>query len=528
MKRMKQIFILFAALLAASCSTDDGLLPGTDNGELQEFTFAVGIDRTMTGDIDPQMSPLSRAVSDTEDEKPIRCFMQVLDKATEAPAAECRYVQRGTSTAEGSYTFRVTLAEGKQYIYLFWADNNTGETVTDLTNVTYTPGDIAFAAKTEGVPENVKTITLTHVVTKVTLKTTSNIPANTKVSVTLSNTYTHYNVSGGTTGITQAYPYEHTATNLITGTTDGTPVFSFYALVANGEQQVTINNGILTKQLSAPLVPNRHVILKGSAGIDGLEIDDNGTWIVSTATALRAWGEAARENLSLNCTLAADIALTGTDNWTPVGSNESVMYTGTFNGAGHTISGLDIEENASDVVVNGGLIGALGKGGIVKNLTVTNANIKETNSHPIGSAYVGGIVGQCMGGTISGCGFSGSVVAEGQIPKDIYVGGIVGYMNYSVGSPTITGCWSVIESISEAGCKGAIAGGAVNANVNSCYYDYDGNGLGYTLGTTDNTQKVDGAEVTWTIASEEMNKVLTGYKWVVTGNTDVPLKLEQN
>lgn len=268
--------------------------------------------------------------------------------------------------------------------------------------------------------------------------------------------------------------------------------------------------------------------------IEGLEIEGN-TYIVSSATALRAWGEAARENLSLNCTLAADIALTGTDNWTPVGPNDLNLYTGTFDGAGHTISGLNIEVNASDVIVTGGLIGALGKEGIVKNLTVTNANIGGTNSEPYGYVYVGGIVGQCMGGTISGCGFYGNVAAEGQTQEGIFAGGIVGYIAYNLGYPTITGCWSVIKKINaKSNYQGAIAGSAVNTNIGPCYYDYGGKGLGYINGNgstnTDNTQKVDGTDVTWKKASEEMNKVLTGYKWVENTGDDkgtVPLVLEK-
>lgn len=292
----------------------------------------------------------------------------------------------------------------------------------------------------------------------------------------------------------------------------------------NGEKdKLNSNDGI------TPIAAKVNTITL-DVSIEGLKIEGD-TYIVSSATALRAWGEAARENLSLNCTLAADITLTGTDNWTPVGSDEYNMYTGTFDGAGHTISGLDIEVNASEETVVGGLIGALGKGGIVKNLTVTNANISVTNSKESGWTYVGGIVGQCYEGTISGCGFSGSIAVQAQNQNNIAAGGIAGNMSYY---PTITSCWSVIGSISSTGDKGAIAGWAVNATINPCYYVYDdGNGLGFINGinVTDNTQKVDGTDVTWEDASEEMNKNLTGYKWAVNTGDDsktVPLVLEKS
>src|SRR5699024_2149661 len=57
---------------------------------------------------------------------------------------------------------------------------------------------------------------------------------------------------------------------------------------------------------------------------------------VSTPEELMDWAEEVRKgNRSLDCTLAADITLTG--NWTPVGTTLANQYTGTFDGKGHTI-----------------------------------------------------------------------------------------------------------------------------------------------------------------------------------------------
>ena len=181
------------------------------------------------------------------------------------------------------------------------------------------------------------------------------------------------------------------------------------------------------------------------------------TYTVYTAKGLLDWSEAARADLTTNLVLAADITLTGENNWTPVGAyDESVSdednteYIGTINGGGHTITGLHINNNSDDQ----GFISALGEGGTVKNLTfadvhmtagqysgIVAGNSKGTienchvtsgvNSYIHGSQCVGGIVGYNVG-SVTGCTNNGTVSGSGK-----YVGGIVGH---GTADAVITNC----------------------------------------------------------------------------------------
>ena len=100
---------------------------------------------------------------------------------------------------------------------------------------------------------------------------------------------------------------------------------------------------------------------------EGYEVDSEGNYTVTTAEGLKAWAAAVQSNSSLNCTLADDITLPEASesgsNWTTVGN-----FAGTFDGAGHTITGL---------TSTGGLIGEIGSGGKVQNLTLEEVDIKE-------------------------------------------------------------------------------------------------------------------------------------------------------
>ena len=102
------------------------------------------------------------------EEMPTRCFMQIFGNNVNLD------VQPSESIENGSFTFSVALPSNTDYTFLFWADNNSGDTPADLRAVQYTPGTVAFAANVQGTLETVdKTVELKHVVAKVTLKTMS-------------------------------------------------------------------------------------------------------------------------------------------------------------------------------------------------------------------------------------------------------------------------------------------------------------------------------------------------------------------
>ena len=142
----------------------------------------------------------------------------------------------------------------------------------------------------------------------------------------------------------------------------------------------------------------------------------------------------------INITLDKNIALTGKD-WTPIGTSNS--YSGTFDGGGHTITGLTVTTNDEYA----GLFGRLGKAGTVKNVVMEGIQI--TCNHRLG--YAGGVVGFSLGGTTENCSVSGSVSGT------VYVGGVVGVQ---IGG-SITGCSS------SATVKGTVDVGGVAGQTNS-------------------------------------------------------------
>ena len=185
----------------------------------------------------------------------------------------------------------------------------------------------------------------------------------------------------------------------------------------------------------------------GAAELGYIYDSNTKTYTVYNADGLLAWNEAAQKDRSINCTLSADIDLTG-KGWTPIGTDYDNSYTGTFDGGGHTIKGLTVTTNDQFV----GLFGSLGKAGTVKNVVM-----EGVNNHSLG--YAGGVVGFSRGGTIENCSVSGSVSGT------MRVGGVVGNQWYG----SITGC-SSSATVKGMGDVGGVAGQTnADATLTACY-----------------------------------------------------------
>ena len=263
----------------------------------------------------------------------------------------------------------------------------------------------------------------------------------------------------------------------------------------------------------------------------------------------------------INITLTADIDLTG-KNWTPIGTDYDNSYKGTFDGGGHTITGLTFTTNDEYV----GLFGWLNRAGTVKNVVMEGVQI---TSHQIyggsiggvvgyswgtiencsvsgsvsGTVYVGGVVGAQIGGSITGC--SSSATVKGTVD----VGGVAGQTNSSA---TLTACYATGNVTIEINPAKNIAGGSLvgmNAGssllacyatgnvtstgsstgkvhiggflgnnyttVTACYWKNNHEqGIGYNRESTGAT-KVDGSVVTWQKAVDAMNTALqnAGSEW---------------
>ena len=187
------------------------------------------------------------------------------------------------------------------------------------------------------------------------------------------------------------------------------------------------------------------------------DISTGTAYKISTEESLRAFAAAVKADdgngtyahAGVTLYLAGDIALTGT--WKPVGSTATYVgdfFAGTFDGCGHTISGLNVQGST----VNQGLFAAINKA------TIRNLNVSGTVSCGTKN-YVGGIVGKVQAGTIENCSFSGSVTGG-------YTGGIAGGLNSN--NVTISGC------VNAADVTGTTAGGILGywkntAAIRDCY-----------------------------------------------------------
>ena len=312
------------------------------------------------------------------------------------------------------------------------------------------------------------------------------------------------------------------------------------------------------------------------AAARGYTIESNGSYTVYNADGLLNVAELVNGGKTdINITLTADIDLTGKD-WTPIGTDYDNSYKGTFDGGGHTITGLTFTTNDEYA----GLFGWLNRAGTVKNVVMEGVQI---TSHQIyggsiggvvgsgwgtiencsvsgsvsGTVYVGGVVGVQIGGSITGC--SSSATVKGMVD----VGGVAGQTNSSA---TLTACYATGNVIIEMDPKKNIAGGSlVGMNAGSsllaCYatgnvtstgsstgYMHIGGflgnnyttvtagywknnheqGIGYNRESTGAT-KVDGSVVTWQNAVDAMNTALqnAGSEWRYELNGALPTLRKQ-
>lgn len=296
----------------------------------------------------------------------------------------------------------------------------------------------------------------------------------------------------------------------------------------------------------------------------GYTIESNGSYTVTSADGLMNIAKLVNRGKSdINITLDTDIDLTGKD-WTPIGTDYDNSYKGTFDGGGHTITGLTFTTNDEYA----GLFGWLNRAGTVKNVvmegvqitsnqiyggsiggvvgyswgTIENCSVSGSVS---GTVYVGGVVGAQIDGSITGC--SSSATVKGTVD----VGGVAGQTNSSA---TLTACYATGNVTIEIAPKKNIAGGGLvgmNAGssllacyatgnvtstgsstgyvhiggflgdnyttVTACYWKNNKEqGFGYKkAGTVTEVTKVDGSVVTWQKAVDAMNRALqnAGSEW---------------
>ena len=246
---------------------------------------------------------------------------------------------------------------------------------------------------------------------------------------------------------------------------------------------------------------------EGTAEDLGYFIQDDGSYTVYTANGLKEWAKAAQSDLSLNCTLTADINLTD-EAWTPIGSgfSSSTGYQGTFDGQGHSITGLTITTNTIDGE-NAALFDGIGSDGTVKNLQLVNV------SYTVQQNGAAGGIANSNYGTITACSVKGDITANSGA-----VGGIA-----SINNGSIIGCWYNGQLEGHNSTGGTPMGGIAcfnDGSVAACYWGGNaGQGVYSNQGGTVDATKVEGT-TTWQNAVAGMNAALTdnAYQW--TSGTD--------
>ena len=302
----------------------------------------------------------------------------------------------------------------------------------------------------------------------------------------------------------------------------------------------------------------------------GYTIESNGSYTVYNADGLLNVAELVNGGKTdINITLDKNIDLTG-KGWTPIGTSFDNSYKGTFDGGGHTITGLAVTTNDQFV----GLFGYLNRAGTVKNVVMEGIQI--TSNHMFGCT--GGVVGYSWG-TIENCSVSGSVSGTdcvGGVVGSQKAGSIIGcsssatvkgkhYVGGVAGEKwgTMTACYATGNVTLEiASQKNNFGGGVVGLNggsrVLACYATGNVTSTGSSTGnvhigglfgdsyttvtacywknnqergykTAPESTKVDGTYVTWQKAVDAMNTALqnAGSEWRYELNGALPTLRKQ-
>lgn len=468
MKKRHSIHLLLAAaalLLATAACTKDEL---ADGNRLPEGQYPLEIARITLGveggEAQPWGAPQTR-VSEIADGTG-----SVFDAGDQFAVQIDGEEEVGTYAVQDDHTVRAETP-------LYWSDRND-HTVTawypatdgtiDLSDQSQSLAYLLGGTGTGKYPDPV-TLNFTHALAKVRI--TPSDDALGEVQSLQLYTYTLCTYEKGKTGQgsqegwieMKKCEYTENGATITCWEANVVPDYEIKKLRANGTEE---------RNLSAAFTPEAGKFYNITLNYDkGYNLSADGrTYEVYNANGLLAWNKAVQGNLSLNCTLTDDIDLTGKE-WTPIGSYINYTYTGytgTFDGQGHTIFGLTINQ-VRDAV---GLIGCIDKGGIVKNVKLKDVNIT-------GDGYfVGGVAGTNYG-TIENCSVDGTLTNNRH-----YLGGVVGD-NYG----SIIGCSSSGTITGTSPDVGGIGGQSVGGTIMACYSVANIKGMIYSGGVLGQTNR---------------------------------------
>lgn len=475
---IKNLLLATTAILLAACSTDSDVLPPQDLGQIR-VTASVGAmtrvahsGNSTTFETNDRISVYAWLGADNDMQR------LVVDNSINTLGGD------GTWTAEPQMLWADNTSD--HYFLGIYPERN-GATDYDADPYTLdfnnqTASDLLVARTTAKPTGSAVKLEFEHVMAKLVVNLSfrnewTTAPEVASVTATACTEAT-VNYLENPVEVTPA-----TGQNLVVIPFTGTSA-SFAGIMIPGQSgfrtiNVTLENGKVytyTHPSGIDLQPGRYTTVNLVLGRDNIKLDDagisvsdweNGTSIdgaeaneaysydINTKTITIYSGEGLKVaadvvnsgDTDINIILDNDIDLSDID-WTPIGT-ESRPYTGNFDGGGHTITGLKIDKSGTDYV---GLIGCLGSGGKVQNVTLTNISVSGANC-------VGGIAGQNYG-TVENCSVNGTVTGKGFTDT----GGIAG-SNYG----TISGC-SAEGTVTGSVNVGGIAGGSyLGVIIDGCH-----------------------------------------------------------
>ena len=481
MKKRHSIHVLLAAaallLTTAACTTDEL----ADGNRLPEGQYPLEIARITLGveggEAQPWGAPQTR-VGETGDGTG-----SVFDAGDRFAVQIDGKEEVGTYALQDDHTVRAETP-------LYWYDRNdhivrawypaTGGTL-DLSDQSQSLAYLLYGTGSGNYQTQV-TLNFTHALAKVRVTPTADALGEVQSLQLYTYTQCTYEKGkagqGSQEGWIEMKPCEYTENGATINCWEANvvPGYTITKLRANGTEE---------RNLSAAITPEAGKFYNITLNKDkGYTDDGQGNYTVTSAEGLKNIAELVNEEwkLDINIILTNNIDLTGID-WTPIGTSFSNSYTGTFNGGGHTITGLTVTGSNEYA----GLFGRIGSGGKVMNVKLEGVQIESDNEMSavggvVGYSYgniencsvsgsvssnstAGGVVGAQLGGSITGCNTSATVKGV------TYAGGIAGYTN---GGGSLTGCYatgsiSVENNTTNAAWAGGVVGSNGSSTLTACY-----------------------------------------------------------
>ena len=473
-----RLFTLTALLLATAACTKDEL---ADGDRLPEGQYPVEIARITLGveggEAQPWGAPQTR-VSENADGT---------GSVWEWDGSEMIGVQLGDKTTTYTLNTDHTLLADRQ---LYWTSTAPNQPVTAWYPAT--DGTIDLRDQTNGLAyllhgtgrgnyQTQVTLNFTHALAKVRVTPTDDALGEVQSLQLYAYTQCTYEkgtvVQGSQEGWIEMKKCEYTenGATITCWEANVVPGYTITKLRANGTEERELSSGI------TPVAGKFYNITLDKD--KGYTDDGQGNYTVTSAEGLKAVADIANNgNLGINITLTENINLTDMD-WAPIGIDYNHQYTGTFNGGGHTITGLTVTGSNEYA----GLFGRIGSGGKVMNVKLEGVQIESDNEMSavggvVGYSYgniencsvsgsvssnstAGGVVGAQLSGSITGCNTSATVKGV------TYAGGIAGYTN---GGGSLTGCYatgsiSVENNTTNAAWAGGVVGSNGSSTLTACY-----------------------------------------------------------